>query len=82
MHTGCHPLLGEGELWQTAKRLSRVTINERSKLPEQVTGWRPKGFWQYAAISPFVAYGAVSAVLLLILLVVSIPASCASGPSR
>lgn len=51
-----------------------------SKLPERVTGWRPRGFWQYAAVSPFIAYGTVSAVLLLILLVVSIPASCASGP--
>ncbi len=32
METGCHPLLGEWELWQTAKRLSRVTVNERVRV--------------------------------------------------
>ncbi|TDZ91189.1 hypothetical protein [Mycobacteroides salmoniphilum] len=52
------------------------------KVPARVTSWRPRGLWQYAAAFPFVAYGMVSGALLLILLVVSIPASCASGPPR
>lgn len=32
METGCHPLWREWELRQTAKRLSRVTVNERVRV--------------------------------------------------
>ncbi|EIV62069.1 MULTISPECIES: hypothetical protein [Mycobacteroides] len=49
-------------------------------LPARITSWRPAGFWQNAVAFPFLAYGMVSSAVLLILLVVSIPASCASGP--
>ncbi|AMU27708.1 hypothetical protein [Mycobacteroides abscessus] len=49
------------------------------RLPSRVTGWRPRGFWQNAAIYPFLLYGLVSAALLILAMFVSIPASCMSG---
>ncbi|MGH3725675.1 MAG: hypothetical protein ACRDUS_16320 [Mycobacterium sp.] len=62
--------------------IGAVLIYGRRALPARVTSWRPKGFWQNAVAFPFLAYGMVSSVVLLILLVVSIPTSCASGPPR
>lgn len=50
------------------------------KLPERVTGWRPHRVWQYLVVAPLLAYGTLSAVALVFLMVVSIPASCAGGP--
>ncbi|GLE58638.1 hypothetical protein NJBCHELONAE_39480 [Mycobacteroides chelonae] len=62
--------------------IGAVLMYGRRALPERVMSWRPKGFWQNAVAFPFLAYGLVSAALLALALLVSIPTSCGSGIPR